>query len=74
MQEGARLSTGGQSSNCEIVILQDNSHGETIRVCMGIFTTAPRNKNFGQLLTETPHLTSLLVGYLTVYYIEGNPF
>ena len=36
--------TGGPSSSCEMIILRNNSHGGIIRVCMGIFTTALRNK------------------------------
>ena len=36
--------TGGPSSSCEMIILRDKSGGEIKRVCMGIFTTAPRNK------------------------------
>ena len=34
----------GPSSNYEMIILRNNSHGEIIRVCMEIFTTALRNK------------------------------
>ena len=40
----AWLTTGGPSSSCEMIILRNNSHGGIIRVCMGIFTTALRNK------------------------------
>ena len=36
--------TGGPSSSCEMIILRNNGHGGIIRVCMGIFTTALRNK------------------------------
>ena len=38
------LLTGGPSSSCEMIILPNNGHGGIIRVCMGIFTTALRNK------------------------------
>ena len=38
--------TGGLSSICEMIILRNNSHGGIIRVCMGIFTTALRNKKY----------------------------
>ena len=38
------ISTGGPSSSCEMIILRNNGHGGIIRVCMGIFTTALRNK------------------------------
>ena len=44
--------TGGPSSNCEMVILRNNSHGGIIRVCMGIFTIALRNKKIRQILKE----------------------
>ena len=37
-------STGGPSSTCELIILRNESHSKIIRVCMGIFTTALRNK------------------------------
>ena len=40
----AKWITGGPSSSCEMIILRNNSHGGIIRVCMGIFTTALRNK------------------------------
>ena len=36
----ASCTTGGLSSSCEMIILQSTSHGEIIRVCVGIFTTA----------------------------------
>ena len=38
--------TGGPSSSCEMIILRNKSHSEIIRVCMGIFTTALRNKKY----------------------------
>ena len=36
--------TGGPTSSCEMIILRNKIRGEVKRVCMGIFTTAPRNK------------------------------
>ena len=33
----APRTTGGPSSSCEMIILRNKSHGEIIRVCMGIF-------------------------------------
>ena len=36
--------TGDPSSSCGMIILRNNSHGGIIRVYMGIFTTALRNK------------------------------
>ena len=30
--------------SCEMIILRNNSHGEIIKVCMGIINTASRNK------------------------------
>ena len=40
----AQCTIGGPSSSCDMIILRNNSHGRIIRVCMGIFTTALRNK------------------------------
>ena len=40
----AYQAAGGPSSGCEMIILRNNSHGGIIRVCMGIFTTALKNK------------------------------
>ena len=55
------LSTGGPSSSCEMIILRNNSHGGIIRVCMGIFTTALRNKKIRQILNKntSPYLCTL---------------
>ena len=50
--------TGGPSSSCEMIILRNKSHGEIIRVCMGIFTTALRNKKWVKFSIQIPHLTS----------------
>ena len=36
--------TGGSCSSCEMIILRNDSHDEIIRVCVGMFTTAIRNK------------------------------
>ena len=40
----ANHSTGSSSSSSEMIILRNSSHSQNIRVCMGIFTTPPRNK------------------------------
>ena len=57
--------TGGPSSSCEVIILQIKSHGEIIRVRMGIFTTALRNKKYSQILNKNTspyfHSTSLVI-------------
>ena len=53
-----RPRTGGLSSSCEMIILQSKSHGEIIRVCGGIFTTALRKKNIVKFSIKQPHLTS----------------
>ena len=42
--KAARQTTGSPSSSCEMIIFRNKSHGEIIRVCMGVFTTALRNK------------------------------
>ena len=60
----------GQSSSCEMTILRNRSHGEIIRVCMRIFTTAPANKkiqsNSQQNTSPYFHRTSLVVWPLTM--------
>ena len=61
------LITGGPSSSCEMILLRNNSHGGIIRVCMGIFTTALRNKKIRQILKKKiPRLTS------TVYHLLSD--
>ena len=42
------LSTGGPSLSCELIMLRNKSHGEMIRVCMGIFMHALGNKKYSQ--------------------------
>ena len=46
-----------------MIILRDNSHGGIIRVCMGIFTTALRNKKIRQILKKntSPYFHSVLL-------------
>ena len=58
-----KLSTGGPSSSCKMIILRNNSHGGIIRVCMGIFTTALRNKKIRQILKKntSPYFHSVLL-------------
>ena len=51
-------STGGPSSSCEMIMLRNKSYGEIIRVCLGIFTSALRNKKkHNQILNKntSPH-------------------
>ena len=70
------LPTGGPSSSCEIIILPNNSHGGIIRVCMGIFTTALRNKKYVKF-SKKKNLTLLpqcVACYLTAYFDEKSPF
>ena len=70
------FSTGGPSSSYEMIILRTNSHGGIIRVCMGIFTTALRNKKIRQILKKK-YLTLLpqrIACYLTAYFDEKSPF
>ena len=54
---------GGPSSSYEMIILRTNSHGGIIRVCMGIFTTALRNKKIRQILKKntSPYFHSVLL-------------
>ena len=68
--------TGGPSSSCEMIILRNNGHGGIIRVCMGIFTTALRNKK-NTSNSQKKYLTSLpqrIACYLTAYFDEKSPF
>ena len=58
------------------ISLRNNSHGGIIRVCMGIFTTALRNKTIRQILNKK-NLTLLpqrITCYLTAYFDEKIPF
>ena len=73
---GRSYSTGNPSSSCEMISLRNNSHGGIIRVCMGIFTTALRNKTIRQILNKK-NLTLLpqrITCYLTAYFDEKIPF
>ena len=70
------FSTGGPSSSYEMIILGTNSHGGIIWVCMGIFTTALRNKKIRQILKKK-YLTLLpqrIACYLTAYFDEKSAF
>ena len=62
--------TGGPSSSCEMIILRNNSQGGIIRVCMGISTTALRNKKIRQILKKNTspyfHSVSLVIWPLTL--------
>ena len=64
------ITTGGPSSSCEMIILRNKSYGEITRVWMGIFTTAVRNKKYGQILNKNTspyfHSVSLAVWPLTM--------
>ena len=72
-------STGGLSSSCEMIILRNKSHGEIVRVWMGILTTDVRNKKYNQILNKQKknkkrfHPTSIpqwIACCLTAYYAE----
>lgn len=69
--------TGDPSSSCEMIFLRINSHGGNIRVCMGIFTTALRNKKILQILNKKTstyfHSVSLVIS-VTAYFGVKNPF
>ena len=59
-----------------MIILRNNSHGGIIRVCMGIFTTALRNKK-NTSNSQKKNLTLLpqrIACYLTAYFDEKNAF
>ena len=57
------VTTGGPSSSCETIILRNNGHGGIIRVCIGIFTSALRNKKIRQILKKntSPRFHSVLL-------------
>ena len=59
-----KTSTGGLSSSCKMIILQNESHCEII-VCMGIFTTDVWNKKYNQILNKNTspyfHSASLVI-------------
>ena len=66
-------STGGSSSSCEMIILRNKSNGKIIWVCIGIFTTAFRNKKkHSQILTKIPHLLQCIACNLTAYYADSE--
>ena len=46
----SQLNTGGPS--CEIIILRNKSRCEILTVCIGIITTAPKNKKYSQILNK----------------------
>ena len=49
------------SLQLEMIILRNNKHGEITRVCMGIFTTALRNKKISPIFSQKiPHLISIV--------------
>ena len=62
--------TGGPSSSCEMIILRNNSNSEIMRVCMGIFTIALRNKKMHQILIKNTspyfHSVSIVIWQLTL--------
>ena len=70
---GPISSTGGPSSSCEMIILRNNGHGGIIRVCMGIFTTALRNKSSVLLviwpltLIKRTHFSELSISRFSTY-------
>ena len=68
---------GGPSSSCEMIILRNNGHGGIIRVCMGIFTTALRNKKkfvkFSKKNTP-PYFHSVLLGICPLTWMKRTHF
>ena len=64
-----------------MIILRNNSYGGIIRVCMGIFTTALRNKKIRQILNKNTspyfHDVSLAIWPLTLMkraHFKKSPF
>ena len=62
-----RSRTDGSSSSCELMILRNKSHSEIIRVCMGIYAAALRNKKI-QSNSHTPSLNTR--GSKTIYWCQ----
>ena len=70
------FSTGSPSSGYEMIILRTNSHGGIIRVFMGIFTTALRNKK-NTSNSQKKYLTLLpqrIDCYLIAYFDGKSTF
>ena len=59
-----------------MIILRNNSHGGIIRVCMGIFTTALRNKTIRQILKEniSPYFQSVSLVIWPLTLMERTHF
>ena len=62
-----------------MIILRNKIHGGIIRVCMGIFTTALKNKIISEILKKNKQKTHTLISqriacYLTAYFDEKKPF
>ena len=60
-----------------MIILRNNSYGGITRVCMGIFTTALRNKKKNTSNSQKKKFTLLsqrIACYLTAYFDEKNSF
>ena len=68
--------TGGPSSSCEMIILPNNSHGGIIRVCMGIFSTALRNKKMRQIFYKnaSPYFHSVSLVNWPLTTLKGTHF
>ena len=58
------------SFSCKMIILWSKNHGEIRRVCMGIFTTALKNKKYSQIPNKNTspyfHSASLVIWPLTL--------
>ena len=52
----APRTAGGPSSSCEMIILRNKSHGEIIRVCMGMLANALVNKKIQSILNKNTSL------------------
>ena len=73
-QTFARLPTGSPSSSCEMILLRNKNHGENMRVCMGIFTTALWNKTwkYSQIFAENGKCSALLVFWPPTFSQRGH--
>ena len=59
-----------------MIILRSNSHGGIMRVCMGIFTTALRNKTIRQILNKniSPYFHSVSLGIWPLPLVKRTHF
>ena len=70
------VTTGSPSSSCEIIILQNKSHSEFLRVCMAYLRPLLGIKNFIKTLNENTSLffTQCIACYRPLTMLKKNPY